>query len=78
MNEEDRRRLDALDETMSGLNKTFNEEVGAIKVDVGEIKGQMGIIVPLFGRLVWAAIGLGLLQVVALIIFLINVLKSSP
>ncbi len=71
MNEEDRRRLDALDQTMASLSKTFNEEVGDIKEDVGEIKGQMGIIVPLFSRLVWAAIGLGLVQVLIGIGFVI-------
>ncbi len=77
MNDEDRRRLDQLDETMAGLSNTFNKEVGDIKEDVGEIKGQMGIIVPLFSRLVWAAIGLGLVQVLVGIGFVITLVSRG-
>ncbi len=77
MNEEDRRRLDALDQTMTSLSDTFNHEVGEIKEDVGEIKGQMGIIVPLFSRLVWAAIGLGMVQVLVGISFVIVLISRG-
>ena len=77
MNDEDRKRLDQLDETMAGLSKTFNEEVGEIKEDVSEIKGQMGIIVPLFSKLVWAAIGLGMVQVLVGIGFVIVLVSRN-
>lgn len=81
MNEADRIRLDALEKTIAAMSETFNDEMGVVQVDLGEVKtdvatitGQLGVVLPLFTRLFYGAIAMGLLQVVALFVFLISVL----
>ncbi len=80
MNEADRIRLDALEKTIAAIGETFNEEMGMVQADLGEVKtdvatitGQLGIVLPLFTKLFYGALVMGLLQVVALFIFLISV-----
>lgn len=81
MNEADRIRLDALEKTIAAIGKAFNDEMGAVQEDLGEvrtdvatIRGNLDVALPLFTKAIYAALAAGLFQVVALLIFLISVL----